>query len=150
MSGHPIAAVLAGTPHRHPMLLVDRILSMDPGRRATALKAVSAGELQQAGDGEAGLAPTLLVDALGQLAIAVLRAAGSGAEEVWYLGSVDGMEFDAPARAGDVLLLEADVQRTFRGSSRVGVRAQVDERTVARGFMVLSTGAQGRAQEARR
>jgi len=144
MSGHPIAAVLAGTPHRHPMLLVDRIEAVDPGRSGTAIKAVSAGEAQREDASADGLSPTLLVDALGQLAIVVLAAAGGNEKGVWYLGAVEQMEFGEPARAGDVVRMEAAVRRTFRGSSRVSVSARVDGRPVAQGFMVLSTGA-GRA-----
>ena len=139
MSAHPIAAVLAGTPHRHPMLLLDAIESLEPGSRGTARKAVTAGE--HGGAALSGFAPTLLVDALGQLAIAVLQAAGGSEHVVWYLGSIEGMEFGAPARAGDVVRMQAAVQRSFRGSTRVSVVAHVAERRIARGFMVLSTGA---------
>lgn len=131
---------MAGTPHRHPMLLLDRIESLEPGRRGTAFKAVTAGEVQSEGAPEEGLAPTLLVDALGQLAIVVLDSAGA-ARSVWYLGSVEAMEFPEPTRPGDVVRMEAVVQRTFRGSSRVNVSARVGDRDVARGVMVLSTGA---------
>jgi len=138
---HPIAAVLAGTPHRHPMLLLDRIESLEPGRRGAAVKAVTADEVQSEAAPEGGLAPTLLVDALGQLAIVVLDAAGGAARSVWYLGSVEAMEFPESTRPGDVVRMEAVVQRTFRGSSRVRVRARVGDREVARGVMVLSTGA---------
>ena len=139
MSVHPIAAVLAGTPHRHPMLLLDAIESMEPGRRGRARKAVTTGPHGTAGG--PAFASTLLVDALGQLAIAVLRVGGAGVHEVWYLGSIEGMEFGAPARPGDVIHLEAAVQRSFRGSARVSVLARVDDLPIAQGFMVLSTGA---------
>jgi 3-hydroxyacyl-[acyl-carrier-protein] dehydratase len=146
VSAHPIAAVLAGTPHRHPMLLLDAIDSLQPGCRGTARKAVTSGE--HAGVGAQGFAPTLLVDALGQLAIAVLRAGGGGAHDVWYLGSIEEMAFGAPARAGDVIRMEASVQRSFRGSTRVSVLARVDGLPIAQGFMVLSTGArQGKRGE---
>lgn len=140
MSAHPIAAVLAGTPHRPPMLLLDRIEALEPGHQGTALKAVTANEPQCAGAATGTFAPTLLVDALGQLAIAVLGGAGA-AHAVWYLGAVEDMQFGAPAEAGDVLRLAARVQRSFRGSSRVHVSAEVDGRLVAEGHMVLSTGA---------
>lgn len=135
MSAHPTAAVRAGTPHRYPMLLLDAIDSLAAGR-GRARKAVSAGEH----GGALAFAPTLLVDALGQLAIAVLRAGGGGVHDVWYLGSIEDMRLGTPARAGDVVHMEAVVQRSFRGSARVRVRADVDARTVAEGVMVLSTG----------
>jgi 3-hydroxyacyl-[acyl-carrier-protein] dehydratase len=137
---HPIHAVLAGTPHRPPMLLLDRLETLEPGRRGTARKAVTAAEPYCASAEPGDCAPTLLVDALGQLAIAVLGGTQAAAHAVWYLGSVEDMQFGAPARAGDVLQLEALVQRSFRGSSRVLVSARVEGRLVAQGHMVLSTG----------
>ncbi len=140
MNAHPMAAVLAGTPHRPPMLLLDRLETLERGRRGTARKAVTAGELQCASAEAGEFAPTLLVDALGQLAIVVLGGAEAAAHAVWYLGAIEDMRFEAPAQAGDVLRLEAVVQRSFRGSSRVQVSARVEERLVAQGHMVLSTG----------
>lgn len=124
------------------MLLVDRLEASTQPRRGTAWKAVSAGETHgDGGVGASGLSPALLVDALGQLAIVVLSAEAGHAQPVFYLGSIEAMEFGAPAQAGDRVRLEADVERTFRGSSRVRVKAQVGERLVARGLMVLASGA---------
>ena len=36
-----IAGILRALPHRYPLLLVDRVISMDPGERIHAVKAVS-------------------------------------------------------------------------------------------------------------
>jgi 3-hydroxyacyl-[acyl-carrier-protein] dehydratase len=149
MTAHPSDLVMAGTPHRYPMLLLDRLDAPSGPRRGTAWKAVSAGETHGGGGaGTDGLAPTLLVDALGQLAIAVLCAEAGQAQPVFYLGSIEAMEFGAPARAGDLVRMDAKIERTFRGSSRVSVSARVEERVIARGLMVLSSGAGGGAAHA--
>src|SRR4029078_6818157 len=78
-AGHPLAPILAATPPRHPMLLLDRLESVVPGQHAWALKAVSANEMHfvAAGPAAVGMPPTLLVDALGQLAIVVLAPPAS-------------------------------------------------------------------------
>lgn len=148
MTAHPSAAVLAGTPHRHPLLLLDRLESVEPGRRGAALKAVSAGEVPVGAAGEGpGLTRSLVVDALGQLAIVVLdRAAGDAAPAVYYLAGIERMELDRPPGPGDLLRLSAQVERTWGSISRVQVRGDVEGRRVAEGTMVL---ARRRAEETR-
>jgi 3-hydroxymyristoyl/3-hydroxydecanoyl-(acyl carrier protein) dehydratase len=96
-----------------------------------AMKAVSANEVQ------GGRSRTLIVDALGQLAILVLAPADAP-PAVYYLAEITGVEFDRPPAPGDVLTLEATVQKTWGRTSRVRVRADVDGRTVATGTLVLS------------
>jgi len=131
---HPLAPVMAAVPHRHPMLLLDRVLDVVPGQRGSALKAVSANEAQFQGE---GLPRSLIVDALGQLAIVVLAPPGAP-RAVYYLAEIAGMELDGPPVPGDVLRMEATVQKTWGRTSRVRVRADVDGRSVAAGTMVLS------------
>jgi 3-hydroxyacyl-[acyl-carrier-protein] dehydratase len=128
---HPTGPVMAAVPHRHPMLLLDRVLERVPGQRGLAMKAVSANEVQ------GGRSRTLIVDALGQLAILVLAPADAP-PAVYYLAEITGVEFDRPPAPGDVLTLEATVQKTWGRTSRVRVRADVDGRTVATGTLVLS------------
>jgi 3-hydroxyacyl-[acyl-carrier-protein] dehydratase len=139
---HPSAAVRAGTPHRHPLLLLDRLERVEPGRSGTAVKAVSANEVPVgAADGGAGpgLPRSLVVDALGQLAIVVLAQAGEGATaSVYYLAAIESMQLARPPRAGDLLRLTAAVERTWGRTSRVRVRGEVDGRPVAEGTMVLA------------
>jgi 3-hydroxyacyl-[acyl-carrier-protein] dehydratase len=143
--GHPLAPVLAATPHRHPMLLIDRLEAVVPGRSGSALKAISANEMhfEPAGAVTAGMPPTLLVDALGQLAIVVLAPPATegrpaASPPVYYLADIEGMEFDRPPRPGDLLRMEATVRKTWRGTSRVQVRGEVAGRRVAAGTLILA------------
>jgi 3-hydroxyacyl-[acyl-carrier-protein] dehydratase len=142
VTAHPSEALRAGTPHRHPLLLLDRLERVEPGRSGTAVKAVSANEVPiGAADGGAGsgLPRSLVVDALGQLAIVVLAQAGEGARpSVYYLAGIEGMELDRPPRPGDLLRLTAAVEKTWGRTSRVRVRGEVDGRPVAEGTMVLA------------
>jgi 3-hydroxymyristoyl/3-hydroxydecanoyl-(acyl carrier protein) dehydratase len=144
VSRHPSEG-LGAIPHRYPRRLVDRLEALIPGRQGTAWKAISAGEAHGDGDlGLDGLSPALLVDALGQLAIVILADDPPETHTVFYLASIEAMEFGTPAEPGDLVCLEASVLRTFRGSSRVSVSARVGARCIAKGTMVLSTGAGGR------
>ena len=143
MKNHPLAAVMAGVPHRYPMLLLDRLVRVTPMRHGSAMKAVSGGEAHREGavaGSNPGLPPSLIVDALGQLAIIVLAAGSAPLPSVWYLGAIESMTFTSPALPGQVLLMEATVQKTFRTSSKVAVRVSAHGNTVAEGVMVLSRG----------
>jgi 3-hydroxyacyl-[acyl-carrier-protein] dehydratase len=137
---HPSAEAAASTPHRHPLLLLDRLERVDPGRSGAAVKAVSANEVPVgAVEGGPGLPRSLVVDALGQLAIVVLARAVEGAPPaVYYLAGIERMELDRPPRAGDLLRMEAAVEKTWGRTSRVHVRGEVEGRAVAEGTMVLA------------
>lgn len=152
-AGHPLAPILAATPHRHPMLLIDRLEAVVPGRHGSALKAVSANEMHFVAAGPAaGMPPTLLVDALGQLAIVVLAPPASEGgpatpPPVYYLADIEGMEFDRPPQPGDLLRMEATVRKTWGGTSRVQVRGEVAGRRVAAGTLILARGGGGRSSK---
>jgi 3-hydroxyacyl-[acyl-carrier-protein] dehydratase len=138
-----MAAVLRATPHRFPMLLIDRIDELTPRRHGLAVKAVSVNEFQAHGAPPGDrplLPPTFIVDALGQLAIGVLSAGPEDRAAVWYLAAIEGVRFDTPASPGDLLRLEATVQRRWGSVSRVAVRATIEGKTVAEGVLLLSTG----------
>src|SRR6185503_17001095 len=108
---HPLAPVMAAVPHRHPMLLLDRLTEVVPGRSGSAIKAISANEVQFQGE---GLPRTLIVDALGQLAIVVLAppAPDGSPPAVYYLAEIAGMELGRPPAPGDLLRMEATVQKS--------------------------------------
>jgi 3-hydroxyacyl-[acyl-carrier-protein] dehydratase len=122
---------MATVPHRYPMLLVDRLESIVPEHSGSALKAITAGAAQ-------GLPPTLIVDALGQLAIMVMNAGASRPPSRWLLGAIEGMVFPHRVSPGDLLRMEAWVRKSWRQSIRVAVRASVEGRTAAEGVLVLT------------
>jgi 3-hydroxyacyl-[acyl-carrier-protein] dehydratase len=125
-------------PHREPMLLVDRIDELVPGTRGRGSKLVTAG----------GMSSSLVIDALGQVAIAVL--AESGTPRVWYLASLESMELGAPARPGELLSLEASVERLWKTTARIHLRASVPNgHDVVKGTMVLSNASEPRAHAPR-
>ena len=150
---HPMKTVLRATPHRFPMLLIDRIDEMTPRRHGIALKAISVNEFQAHGAPPGDRPPlpgTFIVDALGQLAIGVLSAGTTeGAEDreesedrptVWYLAAIEDVRFEMAASPGDLLRLEATVQRQFGSVSKLAVRASIEGKTVVEGVLLLSTG----------
>jgi 3-hydroxyacyl-[acyl-carrier-protein] dehydratase len=115
-------------PHRAPMLLVDSIDELVRGVRGTGTKSLTA-----------ELPNTLLIDALGQVAIAVLSDETSPEPAVWYLASLEDVQLGAPAGAGDTLRLEATITRAWKTTVRFRLRASLaNDRDVVNATMVLS------------
>lgn len=120
--------MLAIVPHRAPMLLLDRIDELVRGAHGRATKLLTE-----------PLAGTLVIDALGQVAIAVLSNQDDAEPAVWYLASIEDIQLGAPARTGETLRLEASVERIWKTTARIQLRAFVPNgHDVVKGTMVLS------------
>ena len=114
-----IAGVLKALPHRYPLLLVDRVVSLDLGERIHAVKAVTFNE--QFFQGHFPSRPimpgVLQIEALAQAAaiqgIETLELAGTG-KLVYFMG-IDGAKFRAPVEPGCLLDLKVEfVQKRSR------------------------------------
>lgn len=134
-------------PHRFPMLLLDRVTEIVPGRRVTAVKAVSCNEPcyqhlgPQAAAGDYAYPRVLLTESWCQSAglLATWEAPDPDVIEgkVMLFGSVSGVEYHRPVLPGDVLVHQASISRVvgdtvvFDGESRVnGVAVMTVERAV--------------------
>ena len=129
-----IHQILKRLPHRYPILLVDRVLELDKGKRIRALKNVTINE-----EFFVGHFPTrpvmpgvLMLEALAQTA-ALLSFASMGTEPgkdmVVYFVGIDGARFKRPVEPGDQLILEAWIERTKAGIVKYRTRASVDGET---------------------
>ncbi|MEP6870059.1 MAG: 3-hydroxyacyl-ACP dehydratase FabZ [Novosphingobium sp.] len=114
-----IREVLAALPHRYPMLLVDRVLSLVPDQQIHAVKAVSFNEgfFQGHFPGRPIMPGVLQIEALAQaagiLAVESLGLAGSG--KLVYFMAIEQAKFRAPVEPGVLLQLEAGfVQKRAR------------------------------------
>jgi UDP-3-O-[3-hydroxymyristoyl] N-acetylglucosamine deacetylase/3-hydroxyacyl-[acyl-carrier-protein] dehydratase len=99
-------------PHRYPFLLVDRILELEPGKRAVGLKNVSMNEsfFQGHFPGHPVMPGVLIMEALAQVGgIAVLSAREGDNSKIQYLAGINGARFRKPVNPGDQLRLEVDV-----------------------------------------
>jgi len=119
MSELDIGMIRRLLPHRYPMLLVDRVESLDPDKGIVAIKAVSINEqfFQGHFPGRPIMPGVLQVEALAQaagvLAVESLGLAGSG--KLVYFMSIDGVKFRKPVEPGVLLRLEVQfVQKRSR------------------------------------
>ena len=147
-------------PHRYPMLLVDRVESLEPGVAIEAVKCVSGNEPFLVGHfPDYPIMPgVLLVDALAQAAGIMLRSGSSRAvapmagrpvpvdgegaarpARPGVLASIPKMRFLHPVLPGDRVILRARLVRSFGSTHRVSVEALVEGVRAAVGELVLSS-----------
>jgi 3-hydroxyacyl-[acyl-carrier-protein] dehydratase len=131
-----IDEILQHLPHRFPMLLVDRVLECEPGKRILALKNVTINEPFFAGHfpHHPVMPGVLIIEALAQAAaILSFRTLGSKPDEnsVYYFVGIDGARFKRPVVPGDQLLLDVTLERVLRGLWKFSARARVGEKLAA-------------------
>ncbi|MCD6667201.1 3-hydroxyacyl-ACP dehydratase FabZ [Hydrogenophaga bisanensis] len=126
-----IHQILKQLPHRYPILLVDRVLEVEKGKRIVALKNVTINEPQF--NGHFPHRPVFpgvyMLEAMAQsaalLAFATLEVTPDD-NTVYYFAGIDGARFKRPVEPGDQLVMEVTLERMkagifkFKGTSRVG------------------------------
>jgi 3-hydroxyacyl-[acyl-carrier-protein] dehydratase len=130
-----IKRVMAALPHRYPMLLVDRVESLEPDRSIVAIKAVSINEdfFQGHFPGRPIMPGVLIVEALAQaagvLAVESLGLANSG-KLVYFMG-IDSAKFRRPVEPGVILRLEVEFLQKRETVCKFAGRATVDGKLAA-------------------
>jgi 3-hydroxyacyl-[acyl-carrier-protein] dehydratase len=136
LSAAEIQAIL---PHRHPFLLVDRIVELEDGVRAVGTKAVSMGEPFFTGHfPQFPVMPGVLIaEALAQVgAVAVLRSTPA-ANRIPFLAGLDNFRFKRQVVPGDLLRLEVTVTQLRSRAGRGHGIATVDGQTAAEGDILF-------------
>ncbi|MEY4653768.1 MAG: beta-hydroxyacyl-(acyl-carrier-protein) dehydratase FabZ [Pseudomonadota bacterium] len=126
-----IHQILKQLPHRYPFLLVDRVLSIEAGKRIVALKNVTMNEPFFTGHfpHRPVMPGVLILEAMAQAA-ALLSFDTQGVtpddKTVYYFAGIDGARFKRPVEPGDQLTLDVTLERAkagifkFKGVTRVG------------------------------
>lgn len=129
-----IQEILHLLPHRYPLLLVDRVLELDPGKRVKALKNVTANEPHFMGHfpGAPIMPGVLILESMAQCgALMFLQDVPDRDKKLFYFGGVDKARFRRPVVPGDQLILEVECVQRRSNSARVRGVATVDGSVVA-------------------
>ena len=122
-------------PHRYPFLMIDRVVEIVPGAKATGVKNVTINEPYFAGHfPERPVMPgVLIIEAMAQTAaVFVVHTLGAESEgKLVYFMSVDGARFRKPVEPGDQLHVEVTKQRSRGNVWKFSGKATVDGKLVA-------------------
>ncbi|MET3116418.1 3-hydroxyacyl-[acyl-carrier-protein] dehydratase [Undibacterium sp. GrIS 1.8] len=130
-------------PHRYPMLLVDRVLDWESGKRITAIKNVTANEEFFNGHfpNKPVMPGVLMIEAMAQTAaiLSFLTMDQKPDENtiVYFLG-IDGARFKRPVEPGDQLRIEVEILRITRGIWKYKAKATVDGQLAVEGELMCT------------
>lgn len=120
-------------PHRFPMLLVDRVLSVEGERRAIGVKNVTVNEpfFQGHYPGSPIMPGVLIVEAMAQLSGILLSRKLEHTGKIAVLLSMDRVKLRKPVTPGDQLVLEAETVRVRSRTGHTFCKAFVGEQVAA-------------------
>ncbi len=128
-------------PHRYPFLLVDKIIELEPGKRAVGIKNVTVNEpfFQGHFPGFPIMPGVLIVEALAQTAGVAVNATEAGADggessgKLGVFASIDAMKFKKQVMPGDTLRMEVEILSSKMGIVKAQVKATIEDKVAAEG-----------------
>jgi 3-hydroxyacyl-[acyl-carrier-protein] dehydratase len=130
-----IREILSYLPHRFPFLLLDRVITCEPGKKIVALKNVAINEpfFQGHFPGNPIMPGVMILEALAQAA-AILSFKtlhyDNSRNLLYYFVGIDNARFKKPVIPGDQLILDVDMLRIVRGIGKFDARAKVGDTVV--------------------
>lgn len=128
-------------PHRYPMLLIDRVLDLEPGKRVTAIKNVTINEPFFVGHfpGHPIMPGVLIVEAMAQAGgILLLNAVENPETKVVYFMGIDGVRFRKPVTPGDQLRFELEMISFRRSMCKMAGKAFVGDQLVTEATLMAA------------
>lgn len=126
-----IKRIMEMLPHRYPLLLIDRLIDIEPGESAVALKNVTINEnfFQGHFPGAPVMPGVLIIEAMAQTAAAlVVHSGGKELEgKLVYFMAIDGAKFRKPVIPGDSLHIHAKREQNRRNVWRFACEARVGD-----------------------
>ena len=136
------AAIEKILPHRYPFLLVDRITELELDKRIVGIKNVTLNEryLARSEHGAPVLPPTILTEAVAQVGAIMILAKPENREKLIYFMGIERVRYRRPVHPGDVVEIEATVQRLRSRMGQLRGIARVDGKIVVEGTMTFALG----------
>jgi UDP-3-O-[3-hydroxymyristoyl] N-acetylglucosamine deacetylase/3-hydroxyacyl-[acyl-carrier-protein] dehydratase len=134
-----ITRIMEHLPHRYPMLLVDRIIDFEAGKRIVGIKNVTINEpfFQGHYPGHPIMPGVLIIEAMAQVGGLLLMDAIENPEsKVVYFMSLDNVKWRRPVTPGDQIRFELEMLQFRRHVCRMRGVGYVDGNVVAEAEMM--------------
>ena len=128
MSIIDIRQIMQILPHRYPLLLIDRIIELEPLKRAVGYKNVTVNEpfFQGHFPNNPLMPGVYMIEALAQLGGTAILSPGDFSSKTPYLAAIEKAKFRRPVIPGDQLMMEVEVVKTRKNIGWVSAVAKVD------------------------
>jgi UDP-3-O-[3-hydroxymyristoyl] N-acetylglucosamine deacetylase/3-hydroxyacyl-[acyl-carrier-protein] dehydratase len=136
-SGEPIVditKILQYLPHRYPMLLVDRVIDFEAGKRIVGIKNVTFNEpfFQGHYPGHPIMPGVLIIEAMAQVGgLLLMDAVENPEDKVVYFMTMDNVKWRRPVTPGDQLVFEVEMVQMKRHTCRMKGVGRVDGQVAA-------------------
>jgi len=137
LSANDIQRIL---PHRYPFLLVDRIIELEPGKRAVGIKNVTINEpfFQGHFPGAPIMPGVLVLEALAQVGGCALLCQEQYRGRLAYFAGIDKVRFKRMVLPGDQLVLEVELIKMKSLIGKARGQATVGEELVVSGEFMFA------------
>ena len=142
VSGAPIVdiqTIMEHLPHRYPMLLVDRVIEIQPGKRIVGIKNVSINEpfFQGHYPGHPVMPGVLIIEAMAQVGgLLLMDMIEDMGQKVVYFMTLDNVKWRRPVVPGDQIRFELEMLQARRHTCRLRGVGYVDGHVVAEAEMM--------------
>lgn len=140
MAEMDIKEIMKIVPHRYPFLLIDRILSIEEDKRATAIKNVTMNEpfFQGHFPGMPIMPGVLICEAIAQVGV-VLALSNSALEgKIIFFAGIDNVRFRRPVVPGDQIKFEVEILWVRGALGKMKGKASVDNQLACEGEFMFS------------
>jgi len=128
------AKLMQYLPHRYPMLLVDRIIDFEAGKRIVGVKNVTINEpfFQGHYPGHPIMPGVLIIEAMAQVGgLLLMEETANPEEKVVYFMTMDNVKWRRPVTPGDTLVFELEMIQFRRHTCKMRGQGFVDGALVA-------------------
>ena len=126
--------IMSVIPHRYPLLLIDRVLEIEPKKRIVAIKNVTVNEEFFAGHfpGHPVMPGVLVIEAMAQAGgLLLMHDVPDRENKLIFFTTINKAKFRRPVVPGDQLRIEIDILRLREVFCKQSARALVDGELVA-------------------